>query len=809
MRESVPVSWIRSAFLCGGLRPGFNSGSYQNDEADRLFLHCFSLAKVIGVVMTKSSSSLVLFVVVLSIVLCFSVTCAASSRVALVIGNGNYQSSPLKNPVNDANDIATLLSSLDFEVIKLIDADRREMVTAINEFSSKLRRSEVGLFYFAGHGMQINDTNFLLPIGINVVDESDVEFEAVRADRVIAKMRSAETRLNVVILDACRDNPLRRTFRSSARGLARMDAPKGTIIAYATSPGSTAADGQGRNGVYTGHLLDVMAVPGLDIQDMFNEAGMKVMEDTDDAQVPWTSITPIPKYYLAGTAPDSGGSAGFVQQPIVGALKVESNPAGADVAISGQMVGQTPLFLDNIPSGTIQLSISKEGYISQDRQVKIKPGRRVILNLILTSEKKTGWLTIQAIPQHATVRFLNSNKIYQPDMELETGKYLVEVSAPGYQAQQQWVEISSGDDLNLAIRLQQAQQAFTKGWLTVLVTPEDAKVRILNIKEKYQPDIELPQGRYHLEVSAPGYKTDKQWVEIAGGDDLILNVTLRKLPYKSKIKVTVKEQEPPQKRSNHVEQGEVSASANGPEGPVYKDAMTGMEFVYVPEGCYQMGDIFNEGEDNEKPVHKVCVNGFYMGKYEVTQGEYQQITGLNPSRFRGSSRLPVERVAWDNILQFIDGLNKRSAKRYRLPTEAEWEYAAREGGRKVRFGFGKDQISGEDANYNSMRNQTVEVGSYKPNGLGLHDMSGNVWEYCSDMHSSIYYHSSPQQNPKHTKSLGPWDPLYQVIRGGGYNSSAESLRATKRDKYQAREQFEYFIGNASSHLGFRLVFPAE
>ena len=748
--------------------------------------------------------------------------CLASTRTALVIGNGGYQSAPLRNPVNDANDIARLLEKLDFDVIKVIDANRREMLEAVNTFSSKLKRSDIGLFYFAGHGMQINGTNYLLPVEINVVDESDVEFEAVRADRVVAKMRNAETNLNVVILDACRNNPFKRSFRTAARGLARMDAPKGTIIAYATSPGSVAADGEGRNGVYTEKLLQYMATPGLDIQDVFNEAGMKVMEATEDVQIPWTSITPIPKYYLAGMVPLSSGMGPSSAKPASGSLKVISTPSGADVSIGGKRVGTTPLIIDELSAGDISLGVTKSGFVSEERETRIKSGRRVVVTFSLQKEKSTGWLTVHTTPENAVVRFINYNEPYHPDMKLEAGRYQLEVAAEGYQSRQKWVEITNGDDLIVEIALQQMQHTQRNGWLTVKTIPQNAQVRILNIRDKYRPDMKLLEGSYHLEVSAPGYAMQKKWVEIENGDDLTIEIRLKQLS--PKPAVAVREQPMPAKKAEPEDQEPPASPVSGPYGAVYQEPITGMEFVYVPKGCFEMGDVFNEGNSNEKPVHRVCVDSFYIGKFEVTQAEYQQITGLNPSRFKGNLRLPVERVSWDNVLRFIDKFNRKSTHRYRLPSEAEWEYAAREGGRKIRFGFGKDTIDDKDANFDARESsllayldggiffdKTVPVGSFEPNALGLYDMSGNVWELCLDMYSSSYYSSgSSQNNPVYRKSMiGDWDPLYQVIRGGGFNSTADSLRVTQREKFRARAQYEKEDGIGRSNLGFRLVFPVN
>ncbi len=226
---------------------------------------------------------------------------ASATRIALVIGNANYETAPLKNPVNDARDMAEALRALDFEVILKLDADQRQMELAIDEFYGRLRRMEVGVFYFAGHGMQVDGDNYLIPIKAHVTSETDIRWEAVPAGKVLGKMNEAGNKLNIAILDACRDNPFKRSFRSQGKGLAFMDAPKGTIIAYATSPGSVAADGAGRNGIYTKHLLENLNSPGMSVYDVFRETGLGVMRETDDKQVPWISSTPIPRYFLSKT----------------------------------------------------------------------------------------------------------------------------------------------------------------------------------------------------------------------------------------------------------------------------------------------------------------------------------------------------------------------------------------------------------------------------------------------------------------------------------------------------------------------------
>ena len=159
------------------------------------------------------------------------------ARVALVIGNSKYAESPLKNPVNDARAMARTLRKLGFEVEEKTDLGYIAMNKAVEGFGKKLKPGGVGLFYYAGHGIQVGGANYLVPVDADIEDENEVRFKAVDAGLVLAKMEQSRGDVNLVVLDACRNNPLARSFRSAGRGLANMDAPSGSIIAYATSPG--------------------------------------------------------------------------------------------------------------------------------------------------------------------------------------------------------------------------------------------------------------------------------------------------------------------------------------------------------------------------------------------------------------------------------------------------------------------------------------------------------------------------------------------------------------------------------------------
>jgi len=249
-------------------------------------------------------------------------------RLALIVGNGAYKNSPLRNPVNDAHDIANILRKLGFEVIYKENAGQRVMEKAIREFGKRLRKGGVGLFYFSGHGMQVNGRIYLIPVGARIHQETDMKYEAVDAGRVLDEMYNAGNNFNIVILDACRDNPFARSFRSSSRGLAQMDAPTGSLIVYATAPGSVAADGTGRNGIFTKHLLSYIETPGLDIELMLRSVRAGVNDETQGKQMPWSSSSLRGDFSFNPLATPHEGSATIISSvPKPTEKKIYERPA--------------------------------------------------------------------------------------------------------------------------------------------------------------------------------------------------------------------------------------------------------------------------------------------------------------------------------------------------------------------------------------------------------------------------------------------------------------------------------------------------
>lgn len=218
----------------------------------------------------------------------------AEARLALVIGNSAYAPSPLKNPRNDAELVARSLVSVGFEVTTLLDADRPRIKSAIASFSQKLRTTEsIGLFYFAGHGVQLDGENYLIPAGAAIATNDDVRQFGIDLEAVLRDMARAPGRLNIAIVDACRDNPLAATSTALSRGLAPVTAPSGTFIAYATAPGNVALDGTGANSPYSAALAAAIPATGIPLEEVFRRTRRKVLEETAGQQTPWehSSIT--------------------------------------------------------------------------------------------------------------------------------------------------------------------------------------------------------------------------------------------------------------------------------------------------------------------------------------------------------------------------------------------------------------------------------------------------------------------------------------------------------------------------------------
>jgi hypothetical protein len=269
----------------------------------------------------------------------------AETRIALVIGNGSYANVPLKNPVNDAQDLARALTGLGFSVSLLTDADLPAMSRAVRDFGNAIKRPDaVALFYYSGHGLQYRGANYLIPAKSDIQDPDELSFSAVNADLVYAKMESSGDKTNIVILDACRNNPFPGAERASERGLAVVGAaPPQSLIVYSTAPGKTAQDGQGRNGVFTAALLAHLGDPNLDAELMVRRVRDDVIAATGGAQVPWQNSSITGSGFRFSTrepepAPTAAAPVVVTARPVAagqGLLTITSDPPGMQLLIDG------------------------------------------------------------------------------------------------------------------------------------------------------------------------------------------------------------------------------------------------------------------------------------------------------------------------------------------------------------------------------------------------------------------------------------------------------------------------------------------
>ena len=326
--------------------------------------------------------------------------------------------------------------------------------------------------------------------------------------------------------------------------------------------------------------------------------------------------------------------------------------------------------------------------------------------------------------------------------------------------------------------------------LFVETMPESARVRILNIGPAFSQGMALEPGRYHVEVSAEGFKTEKWWVALAAGEEGEVSIRL--------TAVRVERPKP---------------VVTAPVAERKKSNSLGMAFVYIPAGSFMMGSPSGEsGRDSDEKQHRVTLTqGYYMQTTEVTQGQWRKVMGSNPSYFKNcGDNCPVEQVSWEDCQKFIRKLNgMEGTRKYRLPTEAEWEHAARAGSR-TRYFWGNDAScnrmmyendpgSSEDKCVDYVRSRgltpdsTAPVKSYSSNAWGLYDMHGNAWEWCQDWYGD--YPSGSVMDP-----MGPSGGSNRVIRGGGWISLAGSCRSASR--------FRNSPGFRIDLLGFRLAFSA-
>ncbi len=451
-------------------------------------------------------------------------------------------------------------------------------------------------------------------------------------------------------------------------------------------------------------------------------------------------------------------------QTIYGAIDISSQPDGAMIYVDGKESGRTPSVLKDIAAGSRTITIAADGFEKWSRKVVVVKGEVAKFAAELT--RSVGDLRIVSEPSRAEVFLAGVSKGLTPLTlkKLETGPLMIELRKDCFQTAIK--EVTIKPKVLVESRLQLAANC---GRLVVNSRPVGAKWYLDGEYRGVTPgDVDgLVTGEHRVKLVLDSYKEKTVTVNLkAGGRETLLGQLEANLP-------------------------EASRASREPN--------TGMEFVLAPKGCFQMGSDTSDSERNvdEGPRHEVCLDEFWIGRTEVTQGQWQQIMNQNPSTLKIGKDYPVVNVSWKDIQLFIQKLNEVNKGKYvfRLPTEAEWEYACRSGGKQERFAGG-NTVDGLAWHEGNSKRYFHPVGKKTPNGIGAFDMSGNVYEWVQDVYGTDAYGKHQKNNP-----LMQAEGKYRVCRGGSWLMRSSECRATNRSYY--------FPDSRNYNLGFRLVRMAQ
>ncbi|MBC8315696.1 MAG: PEGA domain-containing protein [Bacteroidetes bacterium] len=503
-------------------------------------------------------------------------------------------------------------------------------------------------------------------------------------------------------------------------------------------------------------------------------------------------------------------------KPDFGSVYIATEPeSGAEVIFDNRSTGKTtPCTLNEVESGTHRITLRKEWYepVVKEFTLAAEEEKNLTVNLV----PSFGEITITTDPK-ADIFIDNQKKNYgQHTCRLSPGIYSIKAQKAKHNDEEQSIEIVVGDKKTISLNPRPQY-----GALDVASTPWEADITIdgKNYGKTPKTIKNLLIGTYTVKLTKAGYAPLTKTLTIDEGETESINVelpsgkqvTINSNPQGAKlyidneykgatpfttelsfgrhnVKLTQTEYIDLNQR---IEVTETTTNINLTLQTMMKD-IPGM--IFVKGGCFQMG---SKEYTDEKPVHQVCVNDFYIGKYEVTQKQWKEIMGNNPSNFK-CNNCPVERVSWNDVQDFIKKLNTKTGQTYRLPTEAEWEYAARGGDQSRNYKYSGSNNIDDVAwyGYEKSGKKTHAVGTKQANELSIYDMSGNVWEWCSDWYKDKYYRNSPERNPQ-----GPSNGSLRVLRGGSWFNIARYCRVAYR--------LRHFPDRSSNYLGFRLTRSSE
>jgi len=523
----------------------------------------------------------------------------------------------------------------------------------------------------------------------------------------------------------------------------------------------------------------------------------------------------------------SGAALKTGEEKGIGTLIITSEPEMATVSVDGIERGTTPLTIDRVGAGKRTIRLKMNGFFPVSRIERILPDEETRTHVIL--EHQTGSININAktFSDAYPARFYLDGKLMgKPPLTMEdvtAGTHTYRFEADNHQEVSGEIAVSLHEEVKLDESIKPLP-----GIVTLRSTPPGAVIWFNGKKSKQKTDIKakIPAGKHSITLKHDSYVDATKEIEVL--PESVLEEEFQLVKNQGKINVVSVPEgaaiwmdgEDTGKKTDYLlevlaGEHEVTLKLDGykdakkkvhlePEGftevelrlekglnaplpeptftdpNTFTDPVTGMELVYVPGGKFMMGDIFGDGNESEKPIHEVRLYGFYIGKYLVTQGEWEEVMGCNPSEFKSGGDYPIENVSWDDAQEFIEKLTAMNNGKYefRLPTEAEWEYAARSGGKKEKYAGGDDVDAVAWYSENNSDWHAHPVGKKLRNGLGLYDMSGNVREWCHDRH--WLYSPGPVSNPKGPHKDSNWAFPARVNRGGHFYEDARECRSTHR-----------------------------
>jgi len=757
--------------------------------------------------------------VLLGLILTYSQSVfSATPRTALVIGNAAYQEGPLSAPVRDARALAEVLRKLDFQVIERTNLDLAQMKQAIGEFHQILsQRLGVGLFYYSGHGIQYQNQNYLIPIGTSqsLYATYPLPKKNLAVNEVLAAMNSAGNPVNLVFLDSCRTSP--EVVKSWAKGqaippgMAKQSDVPGSLIAYAAAPGKVALEGKkGQNSPYVKQLLRWIQVPNLSIADALNEVRRAVIKATHDQQQPHYSNALNEKFSFSprhdlpdepDKMPDEPDKMLQTCLQHFQANRLTRGVGGTALSCYSDILKKDP----NNAEALAGLEKIEAIYVVWIESALNRGQKEKVLQYI------TGLRQVN--PESPKLKdFEDRMREIQPVAPIvsppEADKMPDEADKMPDEPDKMPDEPDKMPDEPDKMpdepdkMLQTCLQHFQANRLTRGVGGT-ALSCYSDILKKDPNNAEALAGLEKIEAIYVA------WIESAlnrGQKEKVLRYMagLRQVnPEYPKLKDFEDRMQETQPVTPIVSPPK-SFSPDQVFRDRLKDGSEGPEMVWIPAGPFQMGDIQGGGSDSEKPVHSVSITqDFAMGRYEVTFAEYDKFaeaTGRKKPEDEGWGRdnRPVINVSWDDAVAYTQWLSQQTGQKYRLPTEAQWEYAAR-GGTDTKYWWGNEigknraACDGCGAKWGwDAKRMTAPVGSFMANPFGLHDTVGNVWEWTQDRYSSKYYSSSPPHDPS-----GPSTGRERAYRGGGWLNVTTYCRAANRARHSPDNRY--------NGLGFRLL----